>query len=432
MIQNIFIKQNDKYKKLKVFFAFFLGIILYNFIVVNNFSFFKVDEITYTYHIVDFSIGLCTKLLPGAIFSFLFKDVMPWQATLIETLLLFLVFAIVSHFIAELICNQSDLESTKAMLVLSLFIVTGPVTFSVFTTELGMLDVYWIYFSLLFFLFISKKYLYIFIPAVFILSVFIHFSSLTSYVLMFSVIILYRIAKEKSGRILLIFILFISVFASLIVMAFLMKNESENILLDYNDFHSFLDSRFKMDGDTYYKYYDYALYRVPYVESYPYDNMANDLLIRNVGNIPAAIVGIINALWQQFNMTLYAHKETPTILKHLIHAIALTLPVYIFFFKFWIFKIREEFINNKPAAFSYFLMLVQFPVTAIMGCLCSPDVVRWLSHAFIIQIAFLLYVVFTEKEKAIKWISDYILKYDKKALLIYWGVYAITFFVVYD
>ncbi len=412
--------------------AFFIGIILYNFIIGNNFSFFEADKITYTYHIVDFSVGLCSKLLPGAIFNFLFKEVLPWHVTLVETVLLFIVFAAVSYFIAELICSQTDAEIRKAMVIFSLFMVTGPATFSIFVQELGMLDVYWIYFSLLFFLFISKKYLYFLIPVVYVLSVAIHFSSVISYILLFSIIILYRISKEKNGRLLLIIVLLASVISAAVLMIIFIKNETGNLKYSLDEFYEYLDSRYKMDGNTYYLYYEGSFYRVPYISSYPFENMADDVILHTGGSVPDILVNIINAFWQKIHILYYGYKGFPTLTAHLLHSVILTAPLMAFFMKFWIHKIREERKNNKLAAFSYFLMLVQFPITAVTGCLCSPDIIRFIAHAFIIQFAFILYVIFTEKEKATKWISDYILKFDKKILLMYLGVYAITLFPVYD
>ncbi|MBP9989763.1 MAG: hypothetical protein KBT46_09740 [Ruminococcus sp.] len=418
--------------KTKLFLIFFTGIILYNFIIVNNFSFFAADNITYTYHIVDFSLSLCTKLLPGAIFNFFFKNVMPWHVTLIETILLFMVFAVVSYFMAELVCSLENMKNQKAMLIFSLFLFTGPVTFSTFTLELGMLDVYWLYFSLLFFLFVSNKYLYFLIPVIFILSVSIHFSSLISYILLFSIIMLYKIAKEKNGRILLVFMLLISVVIAVILTAFFMKNESENMTYDLNGFHKFIDSRYKMNGEPYYTYYDYSFYKVPYTGNFPFDSMSEDLLIKSNGVLPDFIINIINAFWQQVHILLCSCKETPRNIFNIIYLLLLTSPLALFFNRFWINNIRESFKKNKLLSFSYFLMLIQLPVTAVLGCLCSPDFSRWFTHTYLIQFAFVIYLIFAEKEKTVKWISDYFSRFNSKLLFLYGLVYSTTLFIVYD
>lgn len=421
----------SKQKKVNVFFAFFLGIILYNFIVVKNFSVFKVDCITYTYHIVDFSIGLCSKLLPGAIFSFLFKEVMPWHVTLVETVLLFISFAVISFFITELIFRQENKENQKTIILFSLFFITGPVTFSIFTQELGILDVYWLYFSLFFFFVISKKYLYFLIPVIYILSVSIHFSSVISYILLFSIIILYRIAKEKNERTLLIFVLIFSVAAAAALTVFFMKNESENLNYDLEGFHNFIDSRCKMEDEQYYIYYDYSLYKVPYTKDFPYESMDKALLIQNSRIIPDFLCGIINSFWQQILIVLYAYRQIPKNIINLIHLLTLIFPAFLFFNRFWLNKIHEAGKTDKFMAFSYFLMLIQLPFTALIGCLCSPDFVRWFAHAFLIQFAFVFYVIFSDGEGSVKWIANYFSKYNNKILFLYFAVYSITTFPTY-
>ena len=55
----------------KIALSFFAFIVIYNFVFVDKpFEFSSLCDVTYAYHLVDFSVGFCTKLLPGAIYNF--------------------------------------------------------------------------------------------------------------------------------------------------------------------------------------------------------------------------------------------------------------------------------------------------------------------------------------------------------------------------
>ena len=95
-------------------------------------------------------------------------------------------------------------------------------------------------------------------------------------------------------------------------MIIFMKNESDNVLLNIDEFHKYIDARDKFKGeDSYYTYYDYALYKVPYPSNYPVENMANDFLIKKSAVLPEFIVDIINAFWQQIHIVYCCYLENP-------------------------------------------------------------------------------------------------------------------------
>ena len=62
--------------------------------------------------------------------------------------------------------------------------------------------------------------------------------------------------------------------------------------------------------------------------------------------------------------------------------------------------------DNRLQRFCVFLMMVQFPFTAIFGCLFSPDVIRWVTHAFLVFFTMLLYLLYHEETLRAEMLED--------------------------
>lgn len=119
----------------------------YTLFIVNGCSFPKVKEnLTYIYHCVDYSMGLCTGFLPGAVFNFFVKNPSVEAATVFDNILLFTAFAGAAALLAKWLINLSDDEFGTKKKLLSFFVI-GSFTFAAFSSVLGMLDSYWLFFS---------------------------------------------------------------------------------------------------------------------------------------------------------------------------------------------------------------------------------------------------------------------------------------------
>ena len=81
------------------------------------------------------------------------------------------------------------------------------------------------------------------------------------------------------------------------------------------------------------------------------------------------------------------------------------LPVVVCIYKGIIAAIKMEQTNRKKN-FALVLMLVQFPFTVILGGLFSIDLMRWISHAFIILFAMFLFLV--KDKRTVSLLSIYI------------------------
>lgn len=379
-------KNKSVFSKHRYAVVFFLFVVLYGWLIVRRLRFWKVSDITFAYHVVDYSLGFRAQLLPGAIFYGIFGEhASETTATVYETVLLLLFFVGLSVLL-ERFLNRAAPRQKNAAFFLLLFYLSGPFTFAVFSDELGMLDVYWLFFSLLFFFFLEKRGLRFLIPALFVLSLLVHFSSVISYLIMFSILLLYRVCiepeKKRQKTYLFIFAFSLSLTCGLFV--FFLFNQSQDLPLSQEAFHRLLQER----GSDYHIYYDYSFY--------------NNFLGRDV--VPSSVYEIANPLLRalsvilekcRFTIRLYMDNSVNTPAR-LALTVLLLCPVVLFFYRN-LYRLWKQKDQNKLKRFCVFLMMVQFPFTAVLGCLFSPDIIRWHTHAFLIFFTMLLYLSFCEE-----------------------------------
>lgn len=380
------IKNRNYLSKHRYALVFFLFVVLYNWLIVRRLRFWKVSDITFSYHVVDYSLGFRSQLLPGAIFYGIFGEhAGETTATVYETVLLLLFFAGVS-FLLERFLNHVEPPQKNAAFFLILLYLSGSFTFAVFSDELGMLDVYWLFFSLLFFLFLEKRGLRFLIPALFVLSLLVHFSSVISYLIMFSVLLLYRVSteseKKRQTTYFLVFLLSIGATGGLFV--FFLFNQSKDMPLSQEAFHQMLQRR----GSDYYIYYDYSFYN-----SFSGKEVVPSSVYEIADPLRRALLVILEKC--RFTIRLYTDYSVNTPARAALTALLLW-PIVLFFDRH-LYRFRKGPDQNKLKRFCVFLMMVQFPFTAILGCLFSPDIIRWHTHAFLIFFTMILYLTFHEE-----------------------------------
>lgn len=404
---------------------FFAFAVLYNFIVINHFKLWQADNVTYTYHLVDYSFGFATKFLPGALYHLFFKEVLVGQLNVYLTVLTLLLFAFAAFMLAKLVCAQTDAAGRKVLLVLSLFFLSGPCTFSVFTYELGMLDEYWLFFSALFLVCLARKYIRFFIPFLFVASLLVHFSSVLSYIAFYAILLLYHIATtaKKSERVGLWIVFALSLTVAAVLGIYLITKEQSTLKYSMEEFNRQLEARNRSFDDTYYVYYDYSLYKHYEEGVLSYAQVRSEPLL-TTGGFFAQMVNSV--YWQLKNISQF-YAQIPGVRLQLLLLVLLSVPLYVLFTKYWVMKIKAGSALQK---FTYFLCIVQFPFTAIIGTLFSPDVPRWMSHALLIQFTLFLYIVYREKDgdKIKALVPQFV---GSREVLLYYLIYAITFFDPY-
>ena len=110
---------------------FFVFLKAYSFIVSGNMQVWKVDGITYSFHVVDFSMGFCTKLLPGAVCNFLFDEVTEAKVSTYLNILVAFCFLLVSLLLEKIVLSTGK-EYRTPLIFLIAFFLTGPATFSIY------------------------------------------------------------------------------------------------------------------------------------------------------------------------------------------------------------------------------------------------------------------------------------------------------------
>ena len=385
-----------------------------------------VDNITYAYHLVDYSMGFCTKFFTGAVYNFLFDKIDRQYMNIFETVLIFLVFSFVSYCLSKIICETESARDRRILFILFLLFLTGPVTFSMFFTEFGMLDVYWLYFAVIFMIFLSNKYYCWLIPLLFMLSVLVHISFSISYFFLFSMMIMYKCSQtdKRFNRVSLLFLLIVSALLTFAAAVYFTTHESGNLNYSMNEFNLLLEQRNTSGEDVYLKYYDYSLYK--FVNGYYINERA---LIDNgpETGFLSLIVKIINSMYNQLAFSVSCMDSK--IIRNYSCIFIIVLPLVFFFYKFWAFNFKK---SRGLGKLVFLAAMVQFPVTFICGSAMSPDVLRWMAHAFLIQFAFLLYVVWTDRESSLSFINEFMSNVSRRLLYPYCVIYAFSFMENYN
>ena len=352
--------------KHKYAFFIFWFMFVYNFVVIKQFSFPEMDEITYTYHIVDFSVGFCTKLLPGAICNAILPTT-EFVVVNLYFLILYHTFLIIVAFMLEAFLKKFNANERMAAFIMVMFFITGPATFSIHIYRFGMLDTYWLFFTALFFIAVQNKVLRWFVPVIFILSVFIHVSAMISFVPFFALIVLIETIESDNHKKSYLCIFALCVIVSFITFIYFTSNEADNLQLTLDEFRTFISSKNLSALDDYTMYYDYSLYRISYLDG------------TSIRDIP----GLFGGLLLQIKETVRAYKTFDIgYLFSVVKQILLSVPIVLFLYKYVYRKFRDKK-HNFLGGFVYFCSLFLFPLSFVCGVLCSPDITRWYSHSLI-------------------------------------------------
>lgn len=396
-----------------VFFAFLM---LYGFIVPGRCELWQVNGITYSYHAVDFSMGFCTKFLPGAIYNFLFDEISYFRVSLYETILLMCLFAAVAVFLEKFIL-QVPSDFRKTALIVLLFFITGPCTFSMFIIQLGMLDVYWVFASVLFFICLFYKPLNIFIIPLFWILILVHYASVLCFVPFFAIIMLYRIScLEKKGEKAFLWIIWVlSVVTTICLLIYFLLYERSNLTYSMSEFNEILKSR----GVRHFFVYDFSLYRTGG------SDILADAGITTISGDDFGLKTLIDMVIQQIQVNF-----TQLSLVENIAALIFIIPVVFFIMKFLLYQVKKHK-TNKLKRFSLVCMFLLFFVTLFFCILFSTDVVRWTGHAFLPLFVSFLFVIYSEGNVDWEYINTYISKTPRSVLIPYAVFYATSVFNPY-
>ena len=358
--------------------------LLYHFFS-NQMHFWEIGNIVYPFYAVDFDCGFATRLLPGAVFHVLFGSYATQHTATFFVAVVIVLFFMGIAVLLEKILQQVPIEYRHVMFFLLILFVSGGFTFSLFTKALGLLDFYWLLCSLLFFFFVSHKWLRFLIPLLYACMILIHNGAMISYIIFVSIVLMFHIsfAANKKEKKAFTAILMISICVAVGMFLFFLFNESNMICSK-----AFLHQKMNEYNCNFYDYFDYVFYNIFQGENIN-DTIPNEM-DSFVQNFFVAIFYRI-----QFNIVLLKKNMIPRLIE-IIYSFFVLFPLLCCFYRFYLRYLRQE--GNILKRICIFFLLMQFPFTFFFGILFSEDVTRWMTHAFLLSFSGFLVFLYYEKE----------------------------------
>ena len=433
--QNIFVRH-------RISIVSFVVLIVYGLVVVRRCALPKVMGLCYYYHCVDFSLGFCSKFLPGTIYNLFVRTPSPESATVYESILLGLLYIIVSVMLERLVLSLPE-KYSPVLFLLTAFYLTGPATFAPYIYKLGMPDVYWLLATVPFMLLLQKRWARWVLPVFFVFAVMIHFGVLLNYVPFFALLILYELtrAKEKFDRRQLTAVFLAGIVFAVGTFVYFGFNDKNNVKVDIEEFNQLMESR----GVEKTNYFDNALFRNSALFK---DGKIDEAELREAMGIEDDFVGapneplfpndhgsiilqMVNSVVYEFQIHFYLYTHSD-IVKHTFSQFfflsVVLFPVCILFLRIFVRRFREAK-GQRLDRFLYFCLIVYLPIASVGSLFVSTDSTRWVFHGFTVLFTFMLYLVYREKAIVLDALTGLIRRIPGFAICFYYLIY---FFTVLD
>ena len=425
--------------------CFFLGLLIYNFVVVLRCSLPAIG-VNYTHYAVDYSVGFCTRLLPGAVYNLFVPKPTEATANGYVWLLTLLLFAAVSLLLEHVLLSLPK-ERRPFFWLLLLFYLTGPATFSLYTHAFGLLDLHWLILMVVFFLLLQKKWGQLLLPVFPLLLLLTSFGAIVSWIPFSVLLILYQLTlqTEKKDRQRLTAVFLAALFVAGGSFLYFAANDKKNLVYDVDGFNQFMHER----GCDIVAYYDDSFYDAFetavdfYVEQHgtadsPYSGHLNGYIDQKEffpemadGPVKRFANEIGNRLarhWELYKMNDYVQLKKSVSL--FCGMFVVVLPPLAVLYNVLVKKFRSAR-GKKPDRFLYFCLLAFFPVLLFIVPVVSTDTTRWIMHAFMMLFTLVIYMICREREAVLEPLRRMLVKIPRVALASYWGVYAFTFITPY-
>ena len=410
-----------------VFFFFFT--VVYHLVIINRFHLWSVGAYSYTFYLLDYSFGFCSRFLPGALYHLFFKEVYISQLNVFLTLLLLLVILGISLFFAKLVCLQKQKENRVRVVFLCLFFLSGAGILTLLGIEIGIYETFWVFFALLFLLVVSKKHLKYVIPVFFVLSVLIYYTAMISIVVFFCLVLLYEaLQQEGKERKCYYVLLLLSLVLAFGLSLYLGLFEKNNLRYTMEEFNNALEQRNHADGmELNLHYFNNSFYQsTPREEVQQFLNELDPYsMIRN-SKLPHALAQAIVYVYVYFRMWIFwVARDTVRFVSTFAICALAALPLMIHFYSYWkqCFKAAQQ----RSQKLLYSLIMLQYPFSMVF-CFLSTDITRWMTHAFAVQFALYLYVAHKNGELA-KLKESFLFRANWRALVCYFLFYLLIVFV---
>jgi len=396
----------------RIFFGLFFFLLIYEIVIGNNLEKWEVNEHFITFYTVDFGLGFCSRFLPGAVYRFLFHDTSVFTASVFAAVLTIIFFIGICILLEKLLLRVS-MEHRPLCLFFVLLFLVGPASVSLYVRWLGVLDFYWVFFTLAFFFFIAHKRLYFLIPPLFVLSVFVHYGAMVCYIPMMAILLLYKISvtDDKTERKILWTVFSLSVAFAVFTTLYFLFFEKQNLVYPVEDFNRILIER----GANYTYYYDYDLYRVVVSKTGEIAFVDEQADISFIGKV----IGGIKA---QIKTTFDEGFKSGSMTELALGGVVLLPVIGVIFSSLWSrFRSGEK---NKLRSFSLILAGLLFLMTLVFGTFFSTDTFRWLTHTVMPLFTIFLFISYYEGDMIFEEIKRRFSFVNAPVLILFFMIYA--------
>ena len=397
------------FKKHTWFFCIFLFILFYNLVAVGV-NPWNSTNVYYSFYLIDFSFGFCTKILPGAIYNFLFDDTSPGTAYTYNVILFVLLIALVAYILERLIMSFEK-ENRKTLIFILLFFVSGPLTFSLLAQVPGTYDYYWLLFATLSLLCLSDKKLYIFIIPLSLLAVITNYGYLIVQLPFLLLLMIYKSAllNDEKSRIFLRFIAVITLIMSFSLGLYFVFFENANLVYSKEEcVEIFRERGFTGEPD----YFLITLYNDDF-----FNVMENDFDEKVFASAQSPIEYSLLTLYLRIKLAIEKIH-----IKSAIIPLMLASPCVSLFFVYFRKKVKEE--RNKTKKLTLLCFIPVSVAVIIFSMFLSMDIIRFIGHSFILLFTSFLYVLYNEKD--VEYIRKTIKKVPVFLTLFYIAFYLVT------
>lgn len=288
-----------------------------------------------------------------------------------------------------------------------------------------MLDFYWALSAAVFFAVVKNKILRFFIPLIAVFAVTCHTGGLLTFILLFSIVLLYEASREEKGssrNVYLVLFAFTCAFSLLTFVYFTLFDE-HNMKLSVAELDAFFEERGSQSH-----YYICSFYREEALRRF---KAPADMITSLTGGAYAdgSFLEKIRDLIK-IHFWLYGgldYKETFISAGILL---ALLFPQLAVYYGYFSGRLKDK--NEDPIArFAFFCALALVPFVTAVSFFVSTDSIRWISYSFIMLVSFFIYVQYRENGSGLSYIRRRLEKVHPLLLTAYFLLYFFTVFNPY-
>ena len=398
---------------------------IYEIAIVCQFQKWEIEDRVFSFYALDFSFGFVSRILPGALYNMIFPELSYTYLVPYEITLLVLFFAVLSFFIEKILLSASQ-EQLPCFFVIVFLFLTGPATFAIYPQELGIQEGYWLYFAVIFFLFLSKKPLWLFIIPLCAATIFLHYSTILCYIPFFCVMILYKLsgATEKREKILLRITFWGSVIVSVVCFLYFTTTLTSNLVYSLEEFESELRKRgadnLYLCNTTFYGSTGTEIRQTDEFINAAYEAVPS--FVKNL-NVPDSVIDILSAAYVYIRLSLEDFAQRNPF--YIIMPYAAIFPVVVVIFRFCFKELRNK-LNSRLRRFVFLCIPSEFIFTLVASFFFSQDYVKWLAFGFVPLFGSFLFVMYKERDNVFSFLKSLFPPLTKSIVLAYCAVYCLV------